>query len=111
MPDWPTVSQIRTGLSLQPSFPAYAGERAYYRLDHRALQLLEPGGFLISSSCSMHLSAERLQQFLLQAARDSGRRLQVLERGFQAIDHPVHPAIPEAAYLKTLIRRELPARD
>jgi 23S rRNA (cytosine1962-C5)-methyltransferase len=88
-----------------------AGERAYQRLNRQALQLLAPGGFLISSSCSMHLAADRLQQILLQAARESGRRLQILERGFQGVDHPVHPAIPETAYLKTLFCRALPARD
>jgi 23S rRNA (cytosine1962-C5)-methyltransferase len=87
------------------------GERAYLRLNRQVLQLLEPGGYLISSSCSMHLATERLQQLLLQAARDSGCHLQVLERGFQAMDHPVHPAIPETAYLKTLFCRVLPARD
>ena len=87
------------------------GEGAYHRINRQALQLLAPGGFLISSSCSMHLAAERLQQLLLKAARDSGRRLQVLERGFQGMDHPVHPAIPETAYLKTLFCRVLPARD
>lgn len=87
------------------------GESAYRRLNHQALQLLAPGGFLISSSCSMHLASERLQQLLLQAARDSGRRLQILERGFQAVDHPVHPAIPETAYLKSLFCRVVPARD
>jgi 23S rRNA (cytosine1962-C5)-methyltransferase len=88
-----------------------SGEKAYHRLNYQALQLLEPGGFLISSSCSMHLAAERLQQLLLQVARDSGRRLQILERGFQGMDHPVHPAISETAYLKTLFCRVLPARD
>jgi 23S rRNA (cytosine1962-C5)-methyltransferase len=88
-----------------------AGERAYQRLNRLALQLLASGGFLISSSCSMHLATDRLQQILLQAARDSGRRLQILERGFQGMDHPVHPAIPETAYLKTLFCRALPARD
>jgi 23S rRNA (cytosine1962-C5)-methyltransferase len=87
------------------------GEGAYHRLNRQALQVLAPGGFLISSSCSMHLAVERLQQLLLRAARDSGRRLQVLERGFQGVDHPVHPAIPETAYLKTLFCRVLPARD
>jgi 23S rRNA (cytosine1962-C5)-methyltransferase len=88
-----------------------AGERAYQRLNRHALQLLAPGGFLISSSCSMHLAVDRLQQLLLQAARDSDRRLQILERGFQGVDHPVHPVIPETAYLKTLFCRALPARD
>jgi len=85
------------------------GEQAYSRLNQQAMQLLEPGGFLISSSCSMHLAAERLQEILQQAAHHLGRRLQVVERGFQAMDHPVHPAIPETAYLKTLFCRLLPA--
>jgi len=85
------------------------GEQAYHRLNQQAMQLLEPGGFLISSSCSMHLSAERLQDILQQSAHHLGRRLQVVERGFQAMDHPVHPAIPETAYLKTLFCRLLPA--
>ena len=85
------------------------GEQAYSRLNQRAMQLLEPGGFLISSSCSMHLAAERLQQILQQSAHHLGLRLQVVERGFQAMDHPVHPAIPETAYLKTLFCRLLPA--
>ncbi len=85
------------------------GEQAYHRLNQQAMQLLEPGGFLISSSCSMHLAAERLQEILQQAAHHLGRRLQVVERGFQAMDHPVHPAIPETAYLKTLFCRLLPA--
>jgi 23S rRNA (cytosine1962-C5)-methyltransferase len=85
------------------------GEQAYSRLNQQAMQLLEPGGFLISSSCSMHLAAERLQQILQQSAHHLGLRLQVVERGFQAMDHPVHPAIPETAYLKTLFCRLLPA--
>jgi 23S rRNA (cytosine1962-C5)-methyltransferase len=85
------------------------GEQAYSRLNQQAIQLLEPGGFLISSSCSMHLAAERLQQILQQSAHHVGQRLQVVERGFQAMDHPVHPAIPETAYLKTLFCRLLPA--
>ncbi|NNG12748.1 MAG: class I SAM-dependent rRNA methyltransferase [Halobacteria archaeon] len=85
------------------------GEQAYSRLNQQAMQLLESGGFLISSSCSMHLAAERLQQILQQSAHHLGLRLQVVERGFQAMDHPVHPAIPETAYLKTLFCRLLPA--
>jgi 23S rRNA (cytosine1962-C5)-methyltransferase len=85
------------------------GEQAYSRLNQQAMQLLAPGGFLISSSCSMHLPAERLQDILQQSAHHLGLRLQVVERGFQAMDHPVHPAIPETAYLKTLFCRLLPA--
>jgi len=84
------------------------GEQAYSRLNQQAMQLLAPGGFLISSSCSMHLPAERLQQILQQSAHHLGLQLQVVERGFQAMDHPVNPAIPETAYLKTLFCRLLP---
>ena len=81
------------------------GEQGYARLNRLAMQLLEPDGILISCSCSMHLSESRLQGILLQSARKLARHLQIVERGFQAIDHPVHPAIPETAYLKALFCR------
>jgi 23S rRNA (cytosine1962-C5)-methyltransferase len=53
----------------------------------------------------MHLAESRLQHILLQAAVRQGRQLQILERGFQCMDHPVHPAIAETAYLKALFCR------
>jgi 23S rRNA (cytosine1962-C5)-methyltransferase len=81
------------------------GEQGYARLNRLAMQLLEPDGILISCSCSMHLPESRLQGILLQSARKLARHLQIVERGFQAIDHPVHPAIPETAYLKALFCR------
>ena len=85
-----------------------SGEQGYLRLNRLAVKLLAPGGILISCSCSMHLAESRLQSIVHQAASQQGRRLQILERGFQAPDHPVHPAIPETAYLKALFCR-LPA--
>jgi len=81
------------------------GEQGYIRLNQLALELLAPGGILISCSCSMHLAATRLQQIVLQAACRRARPLQLLERGFQCLDHPVHPAISETAYLKALFCR------
>ena len=81
------------------------GEQGYARLNRLALQVLAPDGILISCSCSMHLPAERLQNIVYQEARKQGRQLQILERGFQSMDHPVHPAIPETAYLKALFCR------
>ena len=81
------------------------GEQGYLRLNQLALELLAPGGILISCSCSMHLAETRLQQILLQAAVRRARPLQLLERGFQGLDHPVHPAIAETAYLKALFCR------
>ena len=81
------------------------GEQGYGRLNRLALQVLAPDGILISCSCSMHLAAERLQSILYQSARKQGRQLQLLERGFQTLDHPVHPAIAETAYLKAFFCR------
>jgi len=81
------------------------GEQGYARLNQLALQVLAPDGILISCSCSMHLAAERLQSILYQSARKQGRQMQILERGFQSLDHPVHPAIVETAYLKAFYCR------
>ena len=79
-----------------------AGFEHYVALNRAALELLKPGGFLVSASCSFHLEAAELQLAVLRAARASGRRVQILEQGGQGPDHPVHPAIPETRYLKSL---------
>jgi 23S rRNA (cytosine1962-C5)-methyltransferase len=76
------------------------GEQAYWRLNELGMRCLRGDGTLITSSCSYHLSAERLQGILLRASRNAERRLQLLEQGGQGPDHPVHPAIPETRYLK-----------
>jgi 23S rRNA (cytosine1962-C5)-methyltransferase len=53
------------------------------------------------------MSEEQLQRLLLREARHLGRHLQILERGGQGPDHPVHPAIPETFYLKAFFCRVL----
>ncbi|MGD2020407.1 MAG: class I SAM-dependent rRNA methyltransferase [Thiohalocapsa sp.] len=84
------------------------GTRAYERLNRLGLALLEPGGLLITSSCSFHLSRDAFLRTVQSAARRTERELQLLLTGAQGPDHPVHPAIPETAYLKTLFLRALP---
>ncbi len=84
------------------------GTRAYHRLNELAVELLADDGLLVSASCSYHLSREGLQDVLLRASRAHGRELQILEQGGQAPDHPIHPAIPETAYLKALFARLRP---
>lgn len=86
-----------------------AGLQAYQRLNRAAMQVLERDGLLVSASCSFHLEAETLQRVVLQSARHLDRTLQLLDRGRQSPDHPVHPAIPETEYLKALYCRVLPA--
>jgi len=82
-----------------------AGEEAYQRVNALAMDVLRQDGILVSASCSYHLPREALQDAMLRAARRQGRSLQILEQGHQGPDHPVHPAIPETAYLKAFVGR------
>jgi 23S rRNA (cytosine1962-C5)-methyltransferase len=81
------------------------GIAAYRRINELALHLLNPGGLLVSASCSMHLSRADLMGAMQQAAVRAGCQLRVVEQGFQGPDHPIHPAIPETEYLKTIFAR------
>jgi 23S rRNA (cytosine1962-C5)-methyltransferase len=78
------------------------GTLAYRRLNQAALEVLTDDGLLITSSCSFHMDRGRLLHTVQQAGRRAGRFLRLLEYGQQAPDHPVHPAMDETAYLKTL---------
>ncbi|WP_417779098.1 class I SAM-dependent rRNA methyltransferase [Stutzerimonas xanthomarina] len=84
------------------------GEAAYRRLNEAAMRLLNKDGILVSASCSMHLEEDNLQNILLGSARHLDRNIQLLERGSQGPDHPVHPAIPETRYIKSITCRILP---
>jgi 23S rRNA (cytosine1962-C5)-methyltransferase len=85
-----------------------AGLAAYEKINQHGVRLLAPGGILVSSSCSFHLSQEDLRKAIVKALRRTDQRGQLLEVGGQGPDHPVHPAIPETAYLKSLVCRVLP---
>ncbi len=85
-----------------------AGTTAYERINQMGLKLLKPGGILVSCSCSFHLSQDDLRKAVVKSLRRTDQRGQLLEVGGQGPDHPVHPAIPETAYLKSLVLRVLP---
>lgn len=87
------------------------GLAAYQRLNQAALQVLAPGGLLVSASCSAHLTEAELLRVLARGARHLDRGLQVLGFGQQAPDHPVHPAIPETRYIKAVFCRQQTAND
>lgn len=78
------------------------GEQAYRRLNALGLEVLKDDGILITSSCSFHMDQSKLLNVTRQAAIKQNTNLRLLEYGQQRQDHPVHPAIPETAYLKTL---------
>jgi 23S rRNA (cytosine1962-C5)-methyltransferase len=84
------------------------GEAAYRRLNEQAMRLLNKDGILVSASCSMHLAEDTLRDILLASSRHVDRHLVITERGFQGPDHPLHPAIPETGYIKSLFCRVLP---
>lgn len=83
------------------------GALAYLRINEAALKLLVPGGILMSCSCSMHMSYDDLVQAIRRASLHVGCDLQIVERGHQAPDHPVHLAIPEIDYLKMVVVRRM----
>jgi 23S rRNA (cytosine1962-C5)-methyltransferase len=82
-----------------------AGLQAYRRINELAMGLLEADGILVSASCSFHLEESVLQRMLAQSAQHAKKYLQILERGRQGVDHPVHPAMAETEYLKALFCR------
>ncbi|HNI72070.1 MAG TPA: methyltransferase domain-containing protein, partial [Accumulibacter sp.] len=81
------------------------GLKSYHQLNQLALKLLSDEGILITSSCSSHLQPAELWEVVVSAARHDGRLAQVLEQGHQGPDHPIHPAMPETQYLKSLTVR------
>ena len=93
--------------------PAFAKNRAslksairgYKEINLRALKLLNPGGVLITCTCSYHVSEELFLEIIAGAAIDAHRRIQIIEKRMQATDHPVLLGVPETYYLKCIITR------
>ncbi|MCX7023573.1 MAG: class I SAM-dependent rRNA methyltransferase [Spirochaetes bacterium] len=91
--------------------PAFAKNRAalqgarrgYKEINLRALKLLEPGGILVSCSCSYWLDRDEFRGILGEAAADARIRLHLLENRTQSRDHPILLGYPESEYLKCLI--------
>ncbi len=81
--------------------------RGYKELNLRALKILTPGGFLITCSCSFHVSEADLLEAVASAAVDAHRTVVVVERRTQSRDHPILLTVPETHYLKCLILRAL----
>ncbi len=82
-----------------------AALRGYKEINLRAIRLLNPGGILITCSCSYHVNEELFLEMLTGAARDAGRALQIVEKRTQGRDHPILLTVPETHYLKCMILR------
>lgn len=74
--------------------------RGYKEINLRAMRLLRPGGYLLTCSCSHHLSWSQFRATLAEAAGDVGRTVRIEAVGRQAKDHPVLLNVDETEYLK-----------
>jgi len=80
-----------------------AATRGYKEINLRALKILAPEGYLVTCSCSYHLSEALFLQLIAEAANDAKKNVVVAERRTQAEDHPILLTMPETHYLKALI--------
>jgi len=81
--------------------------KAYTRLNRLAVDVLAPGGILVTCSCSGHVTRDDFFFMLVGVAQQSGRDIQVLDQRGAAADHPVSATCPETEYLKCFICRVL----
>ena len=75
---------------------AYGG---YKEINLRAMRILNPGGILVTCSCSYFFDPNAFYSMLANAAADSHRRVQVLQKRGAAFDHPVLLGYPRSEYL------------
>jgi len=95
--------------------PAFAKNKAavkkalsgYKEINLRALKLLQPGGFLVTCSCSYNVSEAMFLDVVASAAVDAGVEVTLVEKRAQGRDHPILLNVPETYYLKCLILRKL----
>ena len=107
--DWSEAGEKFGAIVLDP--PAFAKSqravegalRGYKELNLRALKMLNPGGLLVTCSCSHHVAWTDLEASVASAAADAHRRVRLLERRGAALDHPVVLNLPETEYLKCLV--------
>jgi 23S rRNA (cytosine1962-C5)-methyltransferase len=95
--------------------PAFAKSRSaiekamsgYKEINLRALKLLNPGGTLITCSCSYNVSEAMFADIVYAASVDAGAHVSVIEKRMQGRDHPVLLGVPETYYLKCFILRKV----
>lgn len=95
--------------------PAFAKNKAaitnaragYKEINLRALRILNPGGTLVTCSCSYHVNESAFAEIVYEAAVDARVDVTVVEKRMQSRDHPVLLGVPETYYLKCFILRKL----
>jgi len=80
-----------------------AGAKGYRKMTRLAAQLVEPGGYLLVASCSHHMSPENFAEEVRHGLSNIQRSGRILRSAGAGSDHPLHPNLPESAYLKALL--------
>jgi len=88
---------VRARKDLEP------GAKAYRKLARLAASMVAPNGFLLLASCSHNISPERFAMECAAGISRTNRRCALIRQAGAAPDHPVHPLLPETAYLKALV--------
>jgi 23S rRNA (cytosine1962-C5)-methyltransferase len=91
--------------------PAFAKSRkdvptalkGYRKLARMSAELVSPGGFLLAASCSHNVTPEHFLEETARGMADAGRSGRIVRAAGAAGDHPLHPHLPESAYLKALL--------
>ena len=81
--------------------------RGYKEINLQAMKMIKPGGYLLTFSCSQHMTPDLFMQMVKDAAIDSKRQVQFLDFRIQSPDHPALLSSNEQLYLKCMILRVL----
>lgn len=82
--------------------------RGYKEINLRAMKMVVQGGYLVSCSCSQHVTPDLFKKMIQDAAYDARVSLRQVEFRSQGKDHPILPAAPETEYLKCGIYQVFP---
>jgi len=77
-----------------------AAIKGYEKLNRLGMNILTENGFLVTSSCSHHLSEDNFIELIKKASTKAGKSIQLIDYNGASLDHPVLPAMPETSYLK-----------
>src|SRR5262249_8164214 len=80
-----------------------AGLQGYRKLARLCANVTAPGGFLFVASCSHNAPVDEFTAAIARGVADAGREARLLRTSGASADHPVHPALPETAYLKAVV--------
>ncbi|HSV29026.1 MAG TPA: class I SAM-dependent rRNA methyltransferase [Candidatus Omnitrophota bacterium] len=81
----------------------HAGAKGYRKMARLAAPLVEAGGFLLCASCSHHMPADLFAEEIAHGLHQAGRSGRIIRTAGAAPDHPLHPQLPESAYLKAVV--------